>query len=50
MTNFELLKQEIKKAFPEDNLSYKELLILANELIDFFMLSAKSFKDVKSEK
>lgn len=50
MTDFDLLKKEIKKAFPGEKLSERELSSMAFELIDFFTMGAKAYKNIKAEK
>lgn len=50
MSDFDLLKQEIQKAFPDENISDKELSSMVWELVDFFTLAAKAYKTEKSGK
>lgn len=50
MTDFDLLKQEIQKAFPGENLSEQELSSMVFELIDFFTMAAKEYKTIEAEK
>ncbi len=50
MTDFDLLKQEIQKAFPSETIPDKELASMAWELVDFFTMAAKVYKTEKSKK
>ena len=50
MKNLDLLKQEIKNAFPNEKISDKELSSIAWELVDFFTMAAKAYKNSKTEK
>lgn len=50
MTDFDLLKQEIQKAFPSETIPDKELASMAWELVDFFTMAAKAYKTSKTEK
>ena len=50
MTDFDLLKQEIQKAFTGENIPDKDLSSIAWELVDFFTVAAKAYKTVKTEK
>lgn len=50
MTDFDLLKQEIQKAFPNETIPDKELSSMAWELVDFFTMAAKTYKTEKSKK
>lgn len=50
MTDFDLLKQEIKQAFPGEHISDKELSSMIWELVDFFTMAAKAYKTSKMEK
>lgn len=50
MTDFDLLKKEIKNAFPDEKISDKELASMAWELVDFFTMAAKAYKTSKTEK
>lgn len=50
MADLDLLKQEIRNAFPGEKLSERELSSMAFELIDFFTLGAKAYKNIKAEK
>ncbi len=50
MTDFDLLKKEIKNAFPDEKISDKELASMAWELVDFFTMAAKAYKTEKKQK
>ncbi len=50
MTDFDLLKKEIKKAFPGEHIPDKELASMTWELVDFFTMAAKAYKTSKTEK
>ena len=50
MTDFDLLKKEIKKAFPGEHIPDKELASMTWELVDFFTMAAKAYKTNKTEK
>lgn len=50
MADLDLLKQEIRNAFPGEKPSEQELSSMAFELIDFFTLGAKAYKTSKTEK
>lgn len=50
MTDFDLLKEEIKKAFAGENIPDKELSSITWELVDFFTMAAKAYKTEKSKK
>ena len=50
MTDFDLLKQEIQKAFPDETIPDKELSSMAWELVDFFTIAAKTYKTEKAKK
>lgn len=50
MTDFDLLKKEIKNAFPDEKISDKELASMTWELVDFFTMAAKAYQTEKSKK
>lgn len=49
MTDFDLLKQEIQKAFPNETIPDKELSSMAWDLVDFFTMAAKAYKTIEAE-
>ena len=47
MTDFDLLKKEIKKAFPGEHIPDKELASMTWELVDFLQWQQKPIKPAK---